>query len=187
MPQFDPTKRASGGASTVPAGRYVLGIVWFKRKTSSKGSDYLSVKYEIADGPLKGKTFFSMLGLDIDKPGAQVRWSLLCESCGITEAFELGSRQDGTADAGDQAIKERFLGKAFVGQVGIETNGQYTNNSVDKIIPPRLCVSSELDAAQKFAENFGAKKDDFGPPDDDGNYDDLDNRKEDPWDDEIPF
>lgn len=186
MPQFDPTKRSGGGggASTVTAGRYVLGIVWFKRKTSSKGSDYLSVKYEIASGPEKGRTFFSMLGLDVDKPGTAVRWSLLCESCGITESFELGSRRDGTADEGDQAIQDRFLGKAFVGQVGVEQNGQYTNNSVDKIIPPRNCVSSELDAIRKWTENFRSQKGDFDAPDDGGgNYDDLDNRSEDPWDD----
>lgn len=189
MPKLDPSAAAPKGEITiVPAGRYVLALVWFKRKISGSGNDYLSAKYEIVAGPLKGKAFFTSVGLDIGKRGNQIRWSIWCEAVGVVESFELGSIAEGNANEGDEEIRQRFVDQAFVGEVEVEKNGQYTNNTISKILPPKSTTAEELDLIIAYKKTQAEERDDFGDPNEDA--DDAPHpatraNGEDDWD--IPF
>lgn len=193
MPKFDPKDNAGSGsnAEIVPAGRYGLALVWFTRRTSRAGTDYLSVKYEITDGPMKGKSFFSMIGLDLSQNGTRVRWSLLCQVCGVQEEFELGSSNDGTAAEGDENIARLFKFKPFRGEVTVEKNGEYTNNTVARIIKSENWTRQERDLMAQWETEQAEARDDFGMPPDDapGGVSDEDIDREaadaDPWD--IPI
>lgn len=188
MAKFDPSKKVGGKpAELVPAGRYGIALVWFARKQSKAGSDYLSVKYEITDGPLKGKSFFSMIGMDLTQNGTQVRWSLLCEVCGVTEEFELGNSNDGTEAEGDENIARLFKYKPFRADVTVERSGQYTNNSVNRIVKSENWTRQERDMMAAWETERAEARDDFGmPPDDGGGLSDeaIDGEVSDadPWD-----
>lgn len=190
MPKFNPNDNTGGGgeATNVPAGRYGLALVWFtRRQPKSGGHEYLSVKYEITDGPMKGKSFFSMMGLDMTKSGARVRWSLMCDVCGVTEEFELGLTAEGTAQEGDENIARLFKNKPFRGEVSLEKNNGYTNNTVARIVKAENWTTEEKRMMAEWETEQAEARDDFGMPPDDELEDgarkfledpDLDNRSE---------
>jgi hypothetical protein len=191
MPKFNPKENTGGGsqAENVPAGRYGIALVWFtRRQPKSGGHEYLSVKYEITDGPMKGKSFFSMLGLDMSKSGARVRWSLMCEVCEVQEEFELGSTAEGTASEGDENIARLFKNKPFRAEVSLEKSNGYTNNTVARIVKAQNWTAEEKRLMAEWETEQAEARNDFGmPPDEDADQNardflegdsDIDNRSD---------
>lgn len=170
MPKMNPNAAPDYGddPKTVPAGRYGLALVWFQRRPKKAGGEYLSVKYEITDGPMKGRSFFSMMGLNLSQNGTVVRWNLMCEVCGVDEEFEIGDTDEGTADEGDQNIARLFRNKPFRGEVVVEQNGDYTNNTVKRIIKPDSWTAEEKRLMAVWETEQAEARDDFGVPDEEG-------------------
>jgi len=136
MPKMGPGKggSGSGGSSTVPAGDYMLALVWFKRQVGKdSGQDYLRCKWQVIGGRAKGKSFFANISCNLSKEGTVVRWQILMECCGVTEQFELGSTREGNDREGDDNITRLFMHKPIKARVKVETNGGYTNNDLQML------------------------------------------------------
>ena len=173
--------KGDNNATDVPAGRYGLALVWFQRRTpKAGGKQYLSVRYEITDGPLKGQSFFSMMGLDLEQRGTFVRWSLMCEVCQVDEEFELGDEDEGTETEGDANIARLFKNRPFRAEVSRKTKGGYVNNGVERIIPRDRWTDEENRLMQIWETEKAEERDDFGiPPGDDAPTDTLDDEIDD--------
>lgn len=195
MAKINPKDRSAGGGSDVlPAGEYGLAIVWFQRRVSKKGSEFLRVKAEVVDGPKMGKACWLILSLDLSKQGAVNRWRILAESVGQEEEFDLGSHEEGTQEEGDATFRRVFVGRPFRAKLKVTTSGEYTNNDIEQFVFPRQWSEGQRVAMGAWEAAWKAKKDDLGPPDDDdgttttkpaGEVDDWGSPPS--FDDDIPF
>lgn len=190
MPKINPKDRDGGSDDLLPAGEYGLALVWFQRRVSKRGSEFLRVKVEVTDGPKKGRTAWLVLSLDLSKRGALNRWRILAESVGIEDEFELGSTVEGTAEEGDETIRTQFLGKPFRAKIKQASNWEYQNNDIESFVFQRLWSEGQKAAMNEWAAKWAAKKDDLGPPPDDdakpsGEVDDWGTPPS--FDDDIPF
>ena len=134
MPRLGPGEKPTNNSGAVPAGEYIIALRSFQRKhgkTSRK--EYLSMRFVVCSGPLKGRTFFASMSLDLSVEGIRNRWIIWIEACDIKEEFELGSTREGTAQEGDENINRLFVGVPFKATIKTEINGQYTNNDIQLI------------------------------------------------------
>lgn len=136
MPRLGPGgNRGSGSkAEIIPPGNYVIALVWFKRKQTERGSDYLSCLFEICGGQLMGKSFFSNMSLDLSKSGTVARWQVLMGVLGVGETIEMGASAEGTEQEGDANIRRLFKGRPFAVEVDVDRQGQYTNNGIKSVL-----------------------------------------------------
>lgn len=186
-----------------PAGVFILGIVWFKRKQGKKsGKDYLSVRVKSCSGPNKGNSFFTTMNVDLSKTGTVQRWNVLCEVLGIEETFEIGNTKEGNADEGDANFRRLFLGRAFKCEVdvqksvqnsvqnSVQKSVQYTNNGIKYFTYPRDYTDADQNVIAEWERAWKEKGDDFGDPDDSpagtSLDDEIDNRAPDD-DDDLEF
>lgn len=88
-----------GGFDALPAGEYVACIAKSERRDakSGNGNAYINLEFEVADGPLKGRRFFTMLNLfrpdDEAKEIANRELNSICNACGILRASLRDSTQ----------------------------------------------------------------------------------------------
>lgn len=168
MPKFDPTDKPEREQKIIPAGTYILGMKWFRRKVGkTSGKEYFSILHEVAGGPKAGDGFFSPLSIDMSKMGTQVRWNLLCEALGLTEPFEIGCHDEGNTEEGDQNIQNLFIGRAFKAEVEVTKSGDYVNNNIKSIAYLRNYTEKDWETVKDWERKFREKEDDFGAPPDD--------------------
>lgn len=175
MPKMGPGKSGGGDYSALPAGRYVLAMVWLKRSVGKNtGNDYLRTKMEVCGGPAKGKGGFFNLSCDLTREGTVKRWEILMDCCGVDEEFEMGSTREGTEREGDADIKRLFFGKPFVAEVKRERNNDFESNDIEKFIFPKYWTPEEQEIADEWQAAYeergagGSKPEDRATmPDDD--------------------
>ena len=177
-----------GGDQALPAGEYLLAMVWFRRQTGRSGNVYLRCRFVVAAGPLQGRGFFCAWSLDASKPGCRKRWELWMEQVGCDVEVDL----DDDAD-----IAKHFKGRAFKAVVKLTQRGMYQNNDIDRLVYPRLYSDADRHDVEAWAESWGQRgwesrdPSDPGPQDTDAPSD----RSEPQWspgsgfadDDEPPF
>lgn len=143
MSLFDPKKNGEGGGgrsdASIPSGEYLLALVWFERRRSKRGNDYLRAKYEVVAGQRAGATFFSNLSLDVASPGTAGRLSLFCACVGQEVAFDLGK---------DEEVRKAWCGKPFKARVEVRTEGGWTNVDLARYLPQLT------DAERKAADGW---------------------------------
>ncbi len=169
MPKMGPGKggSGSGGDNTVAAGDYMLALVWFKRQIGkTSGNDYLRCRWQVIGGRTKGKSFFANISCDLSKEGTVVRWQILMESCGVTEQFELGSTNEGTAREGDANIERLFMNKPIKARVKVESNGGYTNNDLQMIHFRKNWTPEDEEVAAAWTSKKGSPEDGYDDPPD---------------------
>lgn len=160
MSTFDPTKHGGGGGGGIPAGEYILAIVWFERRTAKSGGSYLRAKYQVCVGAKAGQTFFSNLSIDTSKEGSAGRLAVFCACVGQQEAFSLTD---------DKVLRRVFVGKPFKARVSVKVEGQYTNNDIERYVPKvtdaerRMMDGWVLDQNEDKAMNGGGSDDDDSP------------------------
>ena len=111
------------------AGEYLLALVWFDRRTSRQGNDYLQCRFVIASGPAKGRGFFCPWSLNTTNRGTQQRWAIWMEQVGCDQEINLDD---------DMAIRAAFKGKPFKAEVSLRTRNGYEENDLHRLIYPRL-------------------------------------------------
>jgi len=166
MPSFNPSNREPSADATVPAGVYMIALVWFTRKRSKADKDYLNCKFEVCAGPQFGNTFFTMLSLDTTNSASSFRLQLICESVGQTEAFEIGDTAEGTNGQGDENWSRILKGIPIKAEISRRTNGEYVNNNLAKIIPKKSWADKDKHAAASWVTEYGQRSGDYGDPDD---------------------
>jgi len=71
----------------IPAGQYTAMIVASREKTSSKGHPYLSLEFEVIDGPYKGRKLWTNLNLHHPSPEtvkfARAELAAICKAVGV--------------------------------------------------------------------------------------------------------
>ena len=153
MPRMTPNREAS--EDLLPPGRYVVAMVWFKRKESRNGGgEFLNCKFEVCG---RGVKFFDFLSLDVLGPyGAETatRWQTYMNAVNHLEEFELGSFAEGTNEEGDQNIREIFMGQPFAAQLGHKTWNGDTNLKISRRFP---LEEDELAIASEWRENYEAR------------------------------
>jgi hypothetical protein len=120
----------------------MLALVWFHRRTSQRGNEYLRCKFQVAAGPSKGKSFFCPWSLGTQNPGSRQRWEIWMEQVGCDDEIDLDD---------DAAIRAAFLGKPFKAEVSLRTRNGYEENDLRRLIYPRLY--GEIDRADIEAWN----------------------------------
>lgn len=193
MPRLAPRpegERSKGGGAIVPAGDYVIVLVWFKRAVAKSGRDYLRAKFEICSGPLSGRAFYVNLGLAIDTTGGAARWQILMEVCGVEEEIELGATEEGTEAEGDATIERFFRYKPFKARISCKKRGGYTNNDLEMVHYLRTYTEADREAIKEWLRkqlegggDYGAAEDDdpdYTPTPKGGDDSPID-------DDDIPF
>jgi hypothetical protein len=77
VPSFDP----------IPAGQYLAMIVASEEKTSKHGNKFLSLEFEVIDGPYKGRKLWTNLNLSHPNPEtvkfARAELSEICKAVGV--------------------------------------------------------------------------------------------------------
>jgi hypothetical protein len=194
MAKINPKDRSNGtgdGGAVLPAGEYGIAIVWAARKTSKKGTEFFRVKVEVTDGRHKGKTTYLIFSNDLSKQGAVNRWRIIAESVGQEDEFDLGSHAEGNAEEGDATFKRIFFGQPFRVRLKATQSGEYTNNDIENFVFPRMWSPEQRAAMDAWRAAWLAKRDDLGPPDEDGAQPQA--GEVDDWgtapsfDDDIPF
>lgn len=199
-PKFNPKtaaaeaakRREEQGPLGVVAGTYLLALRWFQRQAAKSGADYIRGRFEVIYGPGKGRSFFTNVSLDQDKPGAVTRLAVWCECVGQNEEFDLDS---------DREIKRVFLHQPFKARVSAKKGrnpGEVFNDieryETDLTQDERAAVDAILDELEAKGliggsdgdysnEDFGGESGGGGgtgtpPPDDDWQP---------PSDEDIPF
>lgn len=121
MATFDPN---ADYETTIPPGTYLLALTSYERKVGkSSGKPYLRCRYQIIDGPAKGESFFSNLGIDVANRGAMFRLKLMAEAVGLTQAFDLDD---------DRAFNDAFVNKPFKALLKSQRNGDFVNTEIDR-------------------------------------------------------
>lgn len=191
-------------AEIVPPGRYVIALVWFRRKTSeTSGKDYINGLFEVCSG--RPRSFFTVMSLNLDSEGTVARWQVWIGALGIKETFELGDTTEGTEKKGDANISRLFRGKPFVAELEIDSSGETPRQNIKSVVFRTKWTKEEQAVALGWIEGQSSSNpedtaetptgDDPGPPPDDDfgptEYDDMPPRGRTPGaiDDEdlIPF
>lgn len=193
---FDPSKYKPKqfDNSPLPAGRYLLVIETIEQregKTSKR--PYLNARYRVISGPLKGRTFFATIGVDIHHPqygGTTAgRLSAMCVALRSTEPVELGNVN---------TLVRAWCNRPFKAEVSQKQMGQYVNNDIRKYaIDEKDVAASERQVMDEWRAEYLAKAgfdgdgdddDDFGDDQDDGGFGGGGSSNP-PFDgdDEIPF
>jgi hypothetical protein len=164
MPRIGPNSGGGGGGGSgtfeaIPAGVYVLAMSALMRKQGrDSGKDYLKCKFVICVGRLKNQYFWDIVSCDTSKPGTITRWSLLCDSAGVAEDFELGDSEEGTHREGDDNVRRLFFNQPFIARVSTERSGKYINNRIERIMPRRQWTHEQTDLVfQYLAEQEGTR------------------------------
>lgn len=159
MPRMGPGDGSGGNqASNVPAGSYLLALVWFRRKRNKEGTaDYLSCKYEVLAGPLKGSAFFSAISVDVSKAGTVTRWQIWMRVLELEEEFEIGDSAEGTDGEGDREISRLFQGKPFGAEVDRKTENGYVNNGIARYLFASRWLQGWDEAAEQWNERQSAR------------------------------
>lgn len=110
------------------AGEYILALVWFERRTSQRGNEYLQCRFVVAAGPAKGRGFFCPWSLNTDNGGTQQRWAIWMEQVQCEQEIDLDD---------DRAIARIFKGKAFKAEVSLRTHNGYEQNDLRRLVYPR--------------------------------------------------
>lgn len=108
----------SGSGEPIPAGEYVVIIAESEVKTAKSGNNYLSMKFQVADGPHSGRVFFSNFNLWHEKE--EVRKISEGQLSGICRALNRSGAQD-SAELHDQPFYVRVSVKP-------DANGEMRNN-----------------------------------------------------------
>ncbi len=177
MPEVDPNRRGDGDADeTLPPGEYLLAMTWFDHKQGNRGP-YLRACFTVIAGPMKGRKFFSNMGVDATRHGTHNRWQIYAEHVGCTDRFD-------TEKSGD--IAKHFKGRGFKGRVKREHRQGRTYNDLEQFVYKRLLSEEENAIVAEWWTNWSARKNeapsrggDPGPQDGDA-----------PWehpDADIPF
>lgn len=174
---FDPNKTYAEDA--LPSGSYLLAMTTFERKLARKDqSPYLRARFAVIAGPCKGKSFFSSVGIDVNKGGVASRLAVYAKAVGQTDPFDLD----------DDSLDDVFVGKPFKATVKTSVNGQYTNNDVEKYVLD--LTAREVEICDAYWNEFVAKgenKQSSGAYDDDGFGGGAGTSSSPDGDDDIPF
>lgn len=191
MTDFDPTqhKPKQFDDSPLPAGRYLMVLEHIERKRGKEsGRPYIRGRYRIIHGPLKGRTFFSSIGIDLSQDGTAGRLSAFCAAIGLRERFNIED---------DNSLRRAWLNRPFKAEISQKKNGNYVNNDIRKYaIDEKDASKAErefmaswraefLQKQEMEAGGFGDDDDDFGDGDDFGGNFSGGSRGDD--DDDIPF
>lgn len=175
MTDFDPTKHKPQqfDDSPLPAGRYLLVLEHIERKRGKdSGRPYIRGRYRVIHGPLKGRTFFSSIGIDLSMDGVAGRLSAFCAAMGLRERFNVSD---------DNSLRRAWLNRPFKAEVSQKPNGNYVNNDIRKYaIDERDASKAERDFMAEWRADFLQKQEMEG-----GNFSDEDDPEYDP--DGIPF
>jgi len=123
---FDPTKYkpTQFDDSPLPAGKYLLVLETFERKIGKDShKPYLRAKYKAITGPMKGRSFFCSLGIDLTNDGTAGRLSAFCAAANIKDRVDLAS---------DESLKRAWCNRPFKAEVSMRNSGQYVNNDIRK-------------------------------------------------------
>lgn len=132
----------------LPAGEYLLALVWFKYENSKAGNRYLRCRFVACSGPMKGEGFFCAWSLNTSKVGCLRRWELWMESVGCDHEVDLDNAQ---------ALSEAFKGKAFKAQVRRTQNGDYENNDIDRMVYLRQWTPEDIEEAKAWNADWDVK------------------------------
>jgi hypothetical protein len=189
MAIFDPSKGRNGGtegsaAELLPAGEYLVAIVWLQLRTARSGASFARVKVQVCNGPMAGKCFFTALSLDLSKNGSRARLEMLCRSAGITEPFDVDSEKQVA-----RAVKNRPF-KARIEQRDEVDRRDGTTRRVNEIARyvVKLTPDEQRAAANWVLDREEAALSGVTTRDDDDKYDDDDEYAVSAsQDDDIPF
>lgn len=134
----------------IPAGEYMLALVWFKRRTSARGNPYLRCRFVVCGGPKKGEGFFCPWSLDTSKPGCRKRWELWMEGVGCSEQIDLDD---------DGVIARVFRGKPFKAEVKREQRGEYESNDIDRLIYTRHYTARDQREMAEWTAEWNQQRD----------------------------
>jgi len=186
---FDPSqhKPAQYDDSALPPGVYLLQLDSVELKIGKDSRrPYVRGQYKVISGPMKGRGFFSSLGIDLSMDGTAGRLSAFCAAAGISGAVDLQS---------EESIKRTWCHRPFKAEITQKQNGQYTNNDIKKYAMDAKSITKEernLIAAWRAefvqAQQFKGTSDSFGDGFD-GDLPESGNEDEENDDDsdEIPF
>lgn len=161
MAKFDPNKDY-GGAEVV-SGLHLMAMVYFTRKVSQAGNDYLRAKFKIIAGSCKGGEFWTNVMLDTSSSASMARLKMWCRCTGVTHAFDLDS---------DKEIREALGNAPFKAKLLIK-EGEYTNYDIARYLPEvdqserTLMDAWAADQEDDSDERYG------GSSSSGGNYDDI--------------
>lgn len=173
----------------IPAGKTLLGVKSFERKTGSEsGNDYIRFSVEaIAPKASAKKRGTISISCDVSKAGTAYRWATMIVACGNSEGvingFETGSVAEGTDKIGDSMIRRHILGRVFFAELTVVERNGYSNNEVKGYFPRADVPKSALGAIEQW-ESKNLPELEHEPGDDDegmasGYYEDI---HEDIWD-----
>ena len=140
-------------------------------------------------GAAKNKSFFDNISLDVSNQGAAFRLSMLCEQCGVTEAFELDNEAE---------LRSKLCGRPFKARVKREFSNGYTNNGIERYLGDKISdgdrstmeewVAAQADNQEWSGGGGGGFRhdDDVPPPGDEDDFGAPSGRGRRP-DDDIPF
>lgn len=174
MPRFKPGQRTADRSNRdelLPQQQYLLAFTWFQRKISSAGNEYFSVKCTVVAGRMKGKSFFSMLMLDLTKEATERKWSLLADSFELTEEIELGSGAENTAREGDENFRKFFMHRPFMAEVWIKQDPGYAaKNDIRFILDRKKWPGQAEGAASRYLDERRNAPESNGGGDDGASY-----------------
>lgn len=185
---FDPSKHKDAPVfGALKAGKYILALMSFERRTSNEGAPYLRGRFVAIGGPSKG-SFFAGISLNTEKQMAMERLASYCRCIGRSEPFDLDS---------DLQIAKALIGKPFVADVSYSktraNNGQeYENNDIKQYMVNAQWTDDMRHQVQEWASANRDKINDLSKYSGDsggsfGGYGGGDSSGMDFGDDDIPF
>jgi len=141
MPEFNPDQDygdqqgSSKFDNNLPPNDYNLVGVYLIARTSQKGNDYARVKLEVIDGPMKGASFWQMLGMDFSNELAMAKLGWWCQSSRLDYSF--------STDDMDQ-LAGALLFRPFAANVKRTTYQGKPQNAIGRfLLPSRNEISNE--------------------------------------------
>lgn len=110
----------------LPAGEYLLALVWFGRRTTERG-EYLRCRFGVCAGPRKGAGFFCPVSLNTGNAVVERIWALWMEQVGCTQEVDL---------ADDSAIARHFKGRVFKAVLTAKQLGDRQVNDIKMRVYP---------------------------------------------------
>ena len=153
-----PKPRDGETIRVIPAGLYLIGLVYFNRKTGRSGNPFLNSKYQVihgVQGQNDGDFFWSSIGIT--------------DSCmGRLQVYQSAVRgKTGFDTDSDHDMWKAFVGKAFQADLESRDNSGYESVEISRYITERMSMEDQ-DACSMWEEAYGNGRGSMEDPDDRG-------------------